>query len=117
MGRRTLKSSADLKATPRLFKIRDFARLARQLEDVHAGIGTIDNVDITAIVDFGVIGLDRDLAAVHAIDLDTALGGVLADCGNIVGGLARRERIADIHDSQAGIEPGNEYQALVINRP
>ncbi len=47
-----------------LLEIRDLARLSRQLEDVHAGIGAIDNIDITAIVDFGVIGLDRDLAAV-----------------------------------------------------
>ena len=65
------------------------ARLAGQLDDVHAGIGAIDNIDVAAVVDFGIVGLNRDLAAVHAIDLETTLVGVLRDCGNIVGGLAR----------------------------
>src|SRR5687768_10040329 len=43
-------------------EIRDFPCRAGQLEDVHARVGAIDDVDVAAIVDFDVVGLDRGLA-------------------------------------------------------
>jgi len=41
----------------------DRPRFAGQFEDVHPGIGPIDDVDVAAIVGLDIVGLDRDLAA------------------------------------------------------
>ena len=61
-------------------------RLAAQFEDVHAGVGAIDDVDVAAGVGLDVVGLDRGLAAVLAVDLHAALVGLVGD---------RRNEIAD----------------------
>ena len=45
----------------------DRARFASQFEDVHAGIGAIDDVDVATIVGLDVVGLDGDLTAVLAV--------------------------------------------------
>jgi hypothetical protein len=39
------------------------ARLSGELQDVHAGIGPVNNVDEPAVIDFDIVGLDGDLAA------------------------------------------------------
>src|SRR5271168_3457012 len=46
----------------------DLARVAGQFQNVHAGIGAIDDIDIAALVGLDIVGLDRDLAAVLAVD-------------------------------------------------
>src|ERR1700747_915750 len=53
--------------------------LARELEDMHAGVGAVDDVDQAARVGLHVVGLDRDLAAVLAVDFDAALVGLVGD--------------------------------------
>jgi len=37
------------------------------------GVGAIDDIDVAALVGLDIVGLDRDLAAVLAFDLDAAL--------------------------------------------
>ena len=44
----------------------DAARVSRKLQDVHPGIRAVDNVNVAPIVDFGIVGLDRHLAALTA---------------------------------------------------
>ena len=46
----------------------DGARRPGQFENMQAGIGAIDDVDIAALVGLDIVGLDRDLAAVLAVD-------------------------------------------------
>jgi hypothetical protein len=52
---------------------RERAGLAGQFENVHAGIGSVDDIDVAAIIGLHVIGLDCDLAAILPIQLDAAL--------------------------------------------
>src|SRR5262249_28098099 len=54
----------------RLFDSGRLPGFGRQLEDVHPGVCAIDQVDIAAVVGLHVVALDRDLAAVLAVDLD-----------------------------------------------
>src|SRR5919106_332342 len=84
------------------------ARLAAELEDMHAGVGAIDDVDVAARVGFDVVGLDRRLAAVLAVDLHAALVGLLGDRRDEVADLPGLEGIADIERAHAGIEEGDE---------
>ena len=71
----------------RLRQPRRLSGVAGQFEDVHPGVGAVDDVDVAAVVGLGVVGLDRSLAAVLAVDLDAALVGRLGDRGNVVGDL------------------------------
>src|ERR1700722_4630892 len=52
-----------------LRQTRGLSRLSRQFQNMHAGIGAVDDVDIAALVGLEIVGLDRDLAAVLAVDL------------------------------------------------
>ena len=52
---------------------RDRARLAGQLQDVQAGISAVDDVDVAALVGLDIVGLDRRLAALLAVDLTQRL--------------------------------------------
>src|SRR6476469_10004946 len=71
-----------------LREVGDPPRGAGQLEDVQPGVGAIDDVDIAAIVDLHVVGLDGSLAALLAVgQLDAALVGVLGDRRDVVGDL------------------------------
>src|SRR5262245_20942029 len=74
--------------TPPLFEVPDLPRLAGQLEDVEAGVGAVDGVDVAALVDLDVVGLDRGLAALLAVlQRDAALVRVLGDRRDVVGDL------------------------------
>ena len=57
-------------------KIGDFACGAGQGKDVQSGIRTINDVDIAAIVDFYVVGLDGHLAALRVSNFYAARLGV-----------------------------------------
>ena len=84
--------------------MRNRAGIASQFENVHAGIGAVDDIDIAAIVGLHVIGLDCDLAAVLPIHLDAALIGHRRGRRNEVSDFLRMVRIADIDGAYAGIE-------------
>ena len=100
-----------------LRKIGDGPRCAGQLQDVHAGVGAIDNIDIPAVVHFDVICLNRHLTGFPtACDRDTALGGLLCNRRDVKGHLLGTVRITDIHSSHAGVEVGDEDEASVIDR-
>src|SRR5437899_8507215 len=59
-----------------LREVRDLLRVTHQLEDVHAGVGAIDDDDVAAVVDVDVVGLDGDLARLHAVGGHASLVGV-----------------------------------------
>src|SRR5262245_1352731 len=42
---------------------RDRARLAGQFQNVQAGVGTIREIDVAAVVGLGIVALDRGVAA------------------------------------------------------
>ena len=95
-----------------LRKIGDGPRRTGQLQDVHAGVGAIDNIDIPAVVHFDVIGLNRHLTGFPtACDRDTALVGLLCNRRDIKGHLLGTVRITDIHGSHASVEVGDEDEA------
>src|ERR1700736_5252816 len=48
---------------PPLFQPGRGARLAGELENMHPGVGAVDDIDVAAIVGLEIVGLDRDLAA------------------------------------------------------
>src|SRR5262249_33583488 len=94
----------------------DPARRAGQLQNMHAGIGTIDHIDVAAVVGLRVVALDRGLAAVHSIDLDAALVGRLRDRRDEVADLLRLIRVAHVDRAHAGIEVGDEDDLLGEHR-
>src|SRR6476659_1334357 len=91
-------------------------RLSGQFENVHAGVGAIDHIDIAALVGFQVVALDRDLAAVLAVDLDAALVGRLGDRRDEIADLLRLVWVANIDGADAAVEPGEERHLLVEHR-
>ena len=76
----------------------------------------IDGVDIAAIVDVHVVGLNRAIALPRAIDRDARLGRVRRHVGNEARDFLRLERIADIDDANAGVEVREHDQLLVERR-
>src|SRR5207302_2288540 len=95
--------------------IRSFSSL-RELQDVHSGVGAVDDVDIAAVVDVDVVGLDGDLAALAAVGrLDAALVGPVGGGRDVIADLARMKRIADVDRAHAGVEPGHEESAPGIH--
>src|SRR5579872_5890137 len=95
---------------------RDLASISRQFQNVQAGVGAVDDVDIAALVGLDIVGLDRDLAAILAVDLDAALVGRRRDRWNEVTDLGRMIRIANIERANPAIEPGDERHLLVVDR-
>src|SRR5262249_20755058 len=102
--------------TASLLQPRDRARLTGQLQNMHAGIGAIDHVDVAAVVGFHVVALDRGLAAVHSIDLDAAFGGWFRDRRDEGAGLLRVVRVGAGGRAHPGIEVGDEGDLLVRRR-
>src|SRR5688572_11482592 len=70
-----------------LLQARGAARVAGQFQNVNTCVGAVDDVDVAAIVGLQIVALNRDLAAVLAVDLDAALGRRLGD---------RRDEVADL---------------------
>src|SRR6266702_4262012 len=92
------------------------ARWSRQFQNVHSGVGAVDDVDVAAFVGLDIVGLDRDLAAVLAVDGDAALVGFVGDRRDEVADLFGMIGIADIERADAGVEEGDERHLLVIDR-
>ena len=83
---------------------------------MQAGIGAVDDVDVAALVGLDIVGLDRDLAAVLAVDGDAALVGRRRDRRNEVADLPGMIGIANVERAHAGIEEGDERHLLVVDR-
>src|SRR5436305_2873176 len=92
------------------------ARFAGQLQDVHAGIRAVDDVNVTAVVGFDIVGLDRGFTAILSVDFDAALGGGFGDRRNEVADLPRTIGITHIHGTNAGIEVGDKGELVVEYR-
>src|SRR5712691_281359 len=100
-----------------LRKIGDGPRRTGQLQDVHAGVGTIDNIDIPAVIDLDVIGLNGHLAGFPtACDRNTTLVGLPRNCRDIKGDLLWTVWITDIHGPHASVEVGDEHEAPIVDR-
>src|SRR5204863_9127137 len=84
-------------------------------QNVQAGVGAVDRVDIAALVDLDVVGLDRGLAALLRPLADAAPLGPRGDRGDVIGDLVRMERVADIERAHSGVEVGEEHDAPVIH--
>src|SRR5947208_3223321 len=110
---------ASNRSTPRKLlarEIRDRARLAGQRKDVEAGVRAIDRVDVAAIIDLDVVRLDRDLAAIGAVDFYAARIGLVRRRRNEVRDLARMIGIADVERANARVEMREEQDAPIIDR-
>jgi hypothetical protein len=86
-----------------------------ELEDVEAGAGAIDDVDIAAVVHFDVVGFDdgfAGLARSGGIAGGLRFGG---DGGNVVADLGGMEGVSNIHGADASVEVGEEHDAAVID--
>src|SRR5712691_12686386 len=93
----------------------DLRCLAGQTQDVHPGVGAVDDVDEAAPVNLDVVGLDDDVARIVDAQL-AALGARIGSCRsprNEEAHLTRAERLADVDRPHAGIEPGGKHQLAV----
>ena len=72
-------------------KVRQLPRLPAELDNMHAGIGAVDDVDVASVVDLDVVGLNRDLALFGAAGLagDAALVGLVGDRRYVIADLLR----------------------------
>src|SRR5258706_3136538 len=96
--------------------VRHLAGVSRGLQDMQPGIGAIDDVDIAAVVDVDVVGLDRDLAALGRAGADAALIGLVGHFRDEVADFLRMVRIAHVEGAHAGVEERDENDALVVDR-
>src|SRR5207249_7471350 len=55
-----------------LGQVRHLARRARQFKNVHARVRTVDNVDVTTVIHFDIVRLDRNFATLVGAGPDAA---------------------------------------------
>src|SRR5579872_2818879 len=92
-------------------------RGAGQFEDVHAVVGAVDDVDVAAVVDLDIVGLDHRCAVLLAVlKLDAALVAARRHRRDVGGDLLRAVRVANINRTHASIEMREEHDPLVIDR-
>src|SRR3989442_3377538 len=65
-------------------KLRDSTCRTAEFQNVHAGIGAIDDVNVAAIVDLNIVRLDRDLAALLRAGTDAPLVGFIGNGGDVI---------------------------------
>src|SRR5436309_2595445 len=87
--------------TKKLLQSRNLPCRAGQLQDVQAGVGAVDHVNVATVVGLHVVALDRDLALILALDLHAALVSRLGDRRNEIGGFLGPVRIADVDRAYA----------------
>src|SRR6266702_6603164 len=83
---------------------------------MQARVGAVDDVDIAAVIGLDIVGLDRDLASLAALDRNAALVGGLRDRRDEIADLLGVIGIADVERAHPGIEEGDEGHLLVIDR-
>src|SRR5215813_11301017 len=97
---------------PASLKLRDSTCRTGEFQNVHAGIGAIDDVNITAIVDLNIVRLDRDLAALLRARTYAPLVGFVGNDGNVIADFLRLQWVAYIESAHAGIEVSDEENAV-----
>src|SRR5689334_13797817 len=98
-----------------LLQTGDLPGRAGELEDVQAGVGAIDDVDVAPRIRLDVVGLDRGLAAVLARDADAARVGLVGDRRDEIADLGRMIRVPHVEGAHAGIEEGDEGHLPVVD--
>src|SRR5439155_6266247 len=73
-------------------------------QNVHAGVGAVDRVDVAALVDLDVVGLDRGLAALFRPLPDAAPLGPRGDGGDVISDLPGTKGVADVERAHPGVE-------------
>src|SRR5215510_1089333 len=81
-----------------------------------SSIGSINNVDISAVIGFNIVALDRNLADILPIGLDAALVCCRRNRRDEIANFFGVVRIAYIDRSNPGIEPGHKRELSVENR-
>ena len=81
---------------------------------MHAGARAVDDINIAAIIDLHIVGLDDGLAIVLAPG-GTRQECLIGDGGNVIANFFRRVRITDIYSPHTGVEVGNKYNASVVD--
>ena len=92
------------------------ASITSQLQNVHAGIGPVDDIDVAAVVGFDVVALDRRGAALLAVDLEAALLGCFRHRRDEMADLPGMIRIAHVERPHPAGEIGDEGEFLVKHR-
>src|SRR5215475_7533103 len=81
-----------------------------------SSLGSINNVDISAVIGFNIVALDRNLADILPIGLDAALVCCRRNRRDEIANFCGVVRIAYIDRSNPGIEPGHKRELSVENR-
>ena len=74
------------------------------LQDMHPGIGSIDNIDVTPVIQFDVVRLDGRLASLIGARTDTAFIGFLGYCGNVITDFFRLQWVTDVDCAHSCVE-------------
>src|SRR5215510_6153531 len=77
------------------------------------GVGAVDDVDVPAIIGRKVVGLNRDLAFLDAVDRRAAKIGIVGGGRDIETHLLRVKGVANIDSPYSRVEVGDEHDFLV----
>ena len=108
-------TEANVKSTT-LWQACDRACLAGELQDVQPAIGAIDDIDVAALVGLDIVGLDRNLAALLALDGHATFIGLVCYRRNEIADFPGVIGIADVERAHPGIEEGDERHLPVKHR-
>src|SRR5262249_3049254 len=97
-------------------QVRGAAGPTGKLENGHTGVGAIDDIDITAIVDVYIVRLNRDFAALVRSGADASFICFAGDRRNVITDFDGLKRIAYVDGADTCIEMGKEKNATVVDR-
>src|ERR1700723_3681941 len=83
---------------------------------METGVGAVGDVDVTAVVDFDIVGLDDNLTLLIRALADAALVGLIRLRGNKVADFRRGQEIANIDRPHSRIELREKDEPLVVDR-
>src|SRR5262245_21114260 len=99
-----------------LTKIRDATRCACKLQNVHACVRPVDDVNVASIVDLDVVRLDRDLTPLFGTRPDTTLIGFFCYRRDVVTNLSGLQRVAHVESANTRVEVGDKENPAVVDR-
>src|ERR1035438_8410037 len=100
----------------KLWKIREGTRRSAELQDVQAGVSSIDDVNISAVVNLHIVGLDHPAAALRGAASRALLVRFIRHRRNKIRNFLRMKRIPHIDSPHARIEVRKKHNALVVDR-
>ena len=99
-----------------LWEIRYTAGRPAKLKNVHARIRAINDINISTLVHFGIVGLDSSLTPLVRARTNATFIGLVRYCRDVITHFFWLQRITHIESSHARIEVGNEDNAAIVNR-